>query len=323
MKNVLLFADPGVDDAFAIIYSVLHPDINVVGIVAGYGNVEVEIATRNIATILNLLEVDIPIYGGANQPVSDVYVEFYPEIHGVEGLGDFEPEGLGYQLTNFTDLYEVFDKYEDISVVGIGRNTGLMISYMLGKQKMEQAKNYFIMGGAFLTPGNITPAAEANFYGDPVAAKFVFENLKTRVFPLNVTNSAYVTPEMIDYIITYSPLEKLKQPLQLMYNFYYEAYQEFIPGLNGALFHDLLPFMYITNPEMFSFVEREIYIETSSGPGRGASIADFRPRYEPSPAAGGEEEEIKHKIALQMDYNKFFRLFLETFIQNLPPEAGE
>ncbi|WP_096435666.1 nucleoside hydrolase [Alteribacter populi] len=321
LKNVLLFADPGVDDAFAIMYSVLHPDINVVGIVAGYGNIEVEIATRNIATILNILDVDIPIYGGANQPVSDVYVEFYPEIHGVEGLGDFEPEGLGYQLTNFTDLYEVFDLYDDVSVVEIGRNTGLMVAYMLGKQKMEQVKDYYIMGGAFLVPGNVTPAAEANFYGDPVASKFVFENIETHVFPLDVTGEALVSPEMIDYIIENSPVESIKEPIQLMFSFYNEVYQEFIPGLNGALIHDIVPLMYLTNPEMFTMIEREVYIETSTGPGRGESIADFRPNYGLIPEEEKPEEaEKKQLIALEMDYSEFFRLFLETFVRDLPEE---
>ncbi|SDI37762.1 purine nucleosidase [Alteribacillus persepolensis] len=312
MKNVLLFADPGVDDAFAIMYAVLHPDINLIGIVAGYGNVEVETATRNIETILHLLDADIPVFGGANQPASDVYVEFYPEIHGIEGLGDYEPEGLGYQLTNFTDVYQLFDQYEDITIVEVGRNTGLMVGYMLGKQKMEQATDCFLMGGAFLTPGNITPAAEANFYGDPVAAKFVFENIYSHVFPLDVTEKALVTPEMIQYITAYTPLTRIREPIQLMYRFYQNVYQQFIPGLHGALIHDLMPLMYVTNPDMFRFVHREVYIETSTGPGRGASIADFRPSYETMKEEAADA--IKHMIALEADYKAFFHQFLNTFV---------
>lgn len=39
MKKVLLFGDPGIDDAVAIIYALLHPEIELVGVVTGYGNV--------------------------------------------------------------------------------------------------------------------------------------------------------------------------------------------------------------------------------------------------------------------------------------------
>ena len=39
MKKVLLFADVGIDDTIAMIYSYLSSDIEVVGVVADYGNV--------------------------------------------------------------------------------------------------------------------------------------------------------------------------------------------------------------------------------------------------------------------------------------------
>ncbi|TMW72974.1 nucleoside hydrolase [Alteribacter natronophilus] len=315
-RNVLMFADPGVDDAIALIYALLHPDINVVGIVSGYGNVEVEVTTRNIYAILNMLDMDVPVFGGANQPASDVYVEFYPEVHGVGGLGQFEPEGIGFQLTNFTDLYEVFDRYEGVAIVDVGRNTGLMLAYMLGKQKMEKATDCFLMGGAFLTPGNVTPAAEANFYGDPVASKFVFENIRSHVFPLDATEKALVTQEMIGYLAEWSPIERLRGPLQEMFTFYAEKYQEFVPGIQGAYIHDLLPLMYLTNPELFTMIEREIFIETSTGPARGASIADFRPNYGIA-AAEAEEEHLRHKIAMDMDYEGFYYLFMNVFMNSV------
>ena len=40
LEKVLFFGDPGIDDSFAIMYGLLHPEIEIVGIVTGYGNVE-------------------------------------------------------------------------------------------------------------------------------------------------------------------------------------------------------------------------------------------------------------------------------------------
>ncbi|MDA1994989.1 nucleoside hydrolase, partial [Bacillus cereus group sp. Bce036] len=45
-KKVLLFTDLGIDDAFAILYTFFRKDIQLVGIVADYGNVSRENVIR-------------------------------------------------------------------------------------------------------------------------------------------------------------------------------------------------------------------------------------------------------------------------------------
>ena len=50
----IIFGDPGIDDSFAIMYGLLHPEIEIVGIVTGYGNVEHIHAAHNAAYILQL-----------------------------------------------------------------------------------------------------------------------------------------------------------------------------------------------------------------------------------------------------------------------------
>lgn len=58
LEKVLFFGDPGIDDSFAIMYGLLHPEIEIVGIVTGYGNVEHIHATHNAAYILQLAQID-------------------------------------------------------------------------------------------------------------------------------------------------------------------------------------------------------------------------------------------------------------------------
>lgn len=60
--------------------------------------------------------------------------------------------------------------------------------FLLYPDVMDQVCAYYIMGGAFLFPGNVTPVPEANFYGDPIATNIFMKYAKNvSVYPLNVT----------------------------------------------------------------------------------------------------------------------------------------
>ena len=84
----IIFGDPGIDDSFAIMYGLLHPEIEIVGIVTGYGNVEHIHAAHNAAYILQLANrQNIPVISGATKPLTEEITTYYPEIHGAEGLG--------------------------------------------------------------------------------------------------------------------------------------------------------------------------------------------------------------------------------------------
>jgi purine nucleosidase len=48
VKKVLLFGDVGVDDTVALLYGYFNEQIDIVGVVADYGNVSREMTLRNI-----------------------------------------------------------------------------------------------------------------------------------------------------------------------------------------------------------------------------------------------------------------------------------
>ncbi len=73
-------------------YGLLHPDIDIVGVVTGYGNVTQEKATSNAAYLLQMAgREDIPVINGAKIPLSGDITTYYPEIHGTDGLGPIKP----------------------------------------------------------------------------------------------------------------------------------------------------------------------------------------------------------------------------------------
>src|SRR5690625_7590163 len=77
----------------ALIYAYLHDQIDIVGVVADYGNVSRENALANVHYIRSLLNVseDLKIIAGAEKPMTGEKPTFYPEIHGEYGLGPIKP----------------------------------------------------------------------------------------------------------------------------------------------------------------------------------------------------------------------------------------
>ncbi|MFV8827684.1 nucleoside hydrolase [Alkalihalobacterium sp. APHAB7] len=313
MNKILLFCDPGIDDSLAIMYALLHPDLDVVGIVSSYGNVPQEQATNNVAYLLKLAgREDIPLIGGAKGPLSGEITVYYPEIHGPEGLGPIRPpETIVGELLNYNRVFEIIEQYKgELTIVEIGRMTSLAIAFILGEEHMKKVKDYFIMGGAFLVPGNVTPVAEANFYGDPIAANLVLSKAtNVTIIPLNVTTEAIVTSEVVDYItqFQFNPFTPLIEPI---FEFYADAYVELVPGLNGAPMHDVLTLSAVTNRDLVQYVMRPVTVQILAET-RGQSVTDFRPGWEPEPT------DVLRRVALELNYQFFVHDFVEVMTKSL------
>lgn len=62
-KKILFFGDVGIDDAIALIYAHYSGQIEIVGIIADYGNAPTHITVRNVRYLLNILRIDnIPVF---------------------------------------------------------------------------------------------------------------------------------------------------------------------------------------------------------------------------------------------------------------------
>ncbi len=70
-KKVLFFGDFGIDDTIAIIYAHLTDKIDVIGIVADYGNVPKDEVIRNVRFLLKSVGKEhIKVFGGAEHSMS-------------------------------------------------------------------------------------------------------------------------------------------------------------------------------------------------------------------------------------------------------------
>ncbi|KEK18802.1 nucleoside hydrolase [Bacillus manliponensis] len=308
VKKVLFLGDPGIDDSLAIMYGLLHPNIDIVGIVTGYGNVTQEQATSNAAYLMHLAgREDIPIINGAKIPLSGEFVTYYPEIHGKDGLGPIRPpKTVQPNIQPFCEIFEIIKRYKnELIIVDAGRPTSLATAFILGSNMMEYVKEYYIMGGAFLVPGNVTPVAEANFHGDAIAANLVMERAKNvTLLPLNVTSEALITSETVKYITKHADtsFSKLISPI---FEYYYKAYKKINPQLTGSPIHDVVTMMAVVNPSFVEYVYRRVEVAVE-GIAKGESIADFRS----NPDASAMKNWVR--IGWELRYKEFLRDFVET-----------
>lgn len=310
-QKVLLFGDIGIDDTVALIYAYLNEEIDVVGVVADYGNVSRVKAVANVNYIKDLFQISekIPVISGAELPMTGEKPTFFPEIHGEYGLGPIkpssDPEGNG--IENFFEIVKIIEKYkdDDLLIVNTGRLTSLATMFILYQTLMQTVKGFYIMGGAFWVPGNVTAVSEANFYSDPIAAKIVLDHAhNVTIVPLNVTLQAIVTPQMVDYIASVGKAKIIKPLLDYYYNFYKGRN----PIIKGSPMHDALTLMATVQEGMLTYDRFPVVIvRDRGGAARGQSIADIRPYIN-----NGNTEGKKYRIAFGLDYRKFYMEFMSV-----------
>lgn len=117
------------------------------------------------------------------------------------------------------------------------------------------------MGGSINAGGNIdtgispgaNPNAEWNAYWDPVSTQAVFDSgIPIYMFPLDVTNQAYLTPDVLQQYFLPNSTNPVMNLVAQMYALV--AFQ------GGYSFWDTLTAAYIGNPGLFTFAEQGLAI---------------------------------------------------------------
>lgn len=179
MIKIIIDADPGVDDAFAILLAANEEKLKIEGITTVAGNCSLEDATNNTFTILNLCQrLDIPVYKGCNKALEIEEVDAL-DVHGSNGLGGINFEKVEKEVEKEHAVDYLISKAKEnkgeITIVAIGPLTNIARAIKKDSNFASNVKSLIVMGGG-INIGNITKYAEFNFYKDPQAAKIVFES---------------------------------------------------------------------------------------------------------------------------------------------------
>jgi purine nucleosidase len=319
--KIILDVDTGADDALAILLAARSPEVELVGCTAVAGNVPVEQTTRNTLAVLEIAgRPDLPVARGAAHPlVRRLTTATF--IHGPQGLGQVElppSDSQPIQQAAPAFLVEMANKFQgELSVVATGPLTNLALALLIDPEFGRKLKKLVIMGGAVRCPGNITPAAEANFYNDPEAAQAVLQcGAKITLVGLDVTDKTVLKWSELAHLDTTPARLEPASRLALDILRYYCAS---MPEYAGAHLHDPLAMGVAIWPELVQTERMQVEVETAGKLTRGLSLGFHRVGRETmvdmgeyDDATGMEYAYVSNAdVCLQVDAPGFIKLFRE------------
>ena len=177
MRRIIVDTDTAGDDTQALALAVLTERLSVEAVTVVAGNAPFDRQVENAKYTLSLVDAeDTPVYEGARTPLLKSH-EHATEIHGEGGLGgDLFPE-TGIDSADGFGPDEVVHRCREspgeVTLLCIGPLTNLALAHAREPDLPDLVDEVWAMGGAVNCRGNVTPAAEFNFWADPDAAASV------------------------------------------------------------------------------------------------------------------------------------------------------
>lgn len=282
-QKVIFDTDPGVDDALALYYLVRHPQIELLGVTTVFGNAPVSMTTRNARFLMEAWGQSAPVHAGAAGPMTPgMPEEFWPtHIHGENGLGN-HPTPTPAREEEDSAAQFLIDTVRahpgEVRILAVGRMTNLARALQIDPAIAGLVRDVVLMGGAFWVPGNITPAAEANIWGDPLAADIVFgAEWPVVAVPLDLTTRTFMDrATLADLGARGGAGMQLVADLSQEYVAFYQA-----SGYDGMVVHDCTAAVYLTDPDLFTLSRGEVRV-LSEGIALGQTILNPAERQGPS-----------------------------------------
>ena len=202
-RKIIIDTDPGQDDAFAILFALGSPELEVVALTTVGGNVPLALTSRNAQQIVELAgRSDVPVHAGCPRPmVKQLKTAEY--VHGPTGIdGCVLPEPSvplkeKHAVQFLVDTLMAAPEGE-ITVCTLGPMTNLGMAMVMEPRIIPRIREVVLMGGGFFEGGNATPAAEFNIWVDPHAASVVFDSgAPVTMAGIDCTYTAQMTPEWL------------------------------------------------------------------------------------------------------------------------------
>lgn len=314
MHRVILDTDlamgaPGsdIDDGFALALALADPEQSVELVTTVNGNTDVESATVLAVELLHRLgRTDVPVVRGAADPLVRPRLERTSGPPAVPAPADGSRDPApGRAATAIVE--RVMAEPGELTLVAVGPLTNVALALLLEPRVATAVREVVVMGGVFL--GHTHRAempGEFNIWVDPDAAAVVLASgAPLRFVGLDVTLQVRLTREHA---------RRMAEGGTAFGAFAGESTQAWIdhleqrnpgdPSEHGSCaMHDPLAVAVVTRPDLVTWREAHVAVETASETTRGVMVADLLTSDTPLPA--------NCRIATAVDATTFTELFLD------------
>lgn len=300
--KVIIDCDPGIDDSLAILLALNSPELDVIGITTVSGNVPSDLGAKNALKILqHANRLDIPVYQGASLPLKRDYVSAQ-DTHGDDGLGDSHlPEVTDVKIHQNAPEFisQALSENPGLMIIAIGPMTNIALSMQANPKNWENCGRFISMGGNFKSFGNCSPVAEYNYWCDPDASAFVYENspVKIEMIGLDVTRKIVFTPNILEFIRQNNPKEA--EFFAKITRFYFDFHWEYEKVI-GCVINDPLAVAYSIFPELCHGFDSYTAVETK-GLSIGQTLVDEKNFW---------KKDVNSHILTKVDSLEFMKIFL-------------
>lgn len=311
VRRLILDVDTGTDDAVAIMFAALHPELELVGVTTVNGNVPLDNTTDNTLRVLDWIgHSAVPVYPGLARPL--VRADF-PGVRHFASEGGDDPHGRALDIpapqtqpqnrgaVEFL-LETLRAATEPITVVAVGPLSNIGAALALDPGLVDRVEEIVIMGGGHAT-GNVTASAEFNIWADPEAAAMVFAAGFPRLtlVTLDATHQAVISRG------TCRALNDLGTPAGIAAARFIDKRIDAYAGAGtqgAAPVHDVVCTAFLVQPEVVTTQALPVSVETTGPLTVGRTVFDMRP---------GTSAALNAHVALNADPNILTELLTSTF----------
>jgi len=303
MTRLIVDTDTAGDDVFSLLIALRHPGVTLEAITVCCGNVAFEQEVENALYTVEQTGKSVPVYPGCDRPLIAEWVgaEY---VHGQDGMGDSffpraaqrpEPEHAVDELVR-----RVNESPGELTILAQAPLTNLAAAVTRDPSIAGKVAHLYVMGGGV---GNITPAAEYNFYVDPEAAKIVLD----AGFPLTLFTWTLTRTHGVFDDAKLARIDALRTPLAELFGQVNRKAREFddqVNHLGGSTHPDSMACAAIVEPSLVLATEHAVVdVETAGELTRGWNLIDTLARTGREPNA---------TVVTDYDTEGFFELMLEV-----------
>lgn len=271
----------GSDDAVALCMLLFDERVDILAITATEGCVASEQANVNLQAILTLLDPQRYPRIGLAVPLNEAPAIDSRFLYGDDGLGnsDFEvsvPQNAKSSEKLIIDTVRAHPG--EVTVLCLGPLTNLSRAFRRDPQLPSMIDRLLITGGSLTASGNITPAAEFNFYFDPLAAREILESPTTKqLLPLDVSSEVKFDLGLLNDMPKGG--SRVGDFLNRVLPFTFRAARQRL-GMEEVCFNDAVGALALLEPQLFGFETFGADVEVDGTLTRGVLVLDRRVRPE-------------------------------------------